>query len=60
MASDVSNNQGLVDGNQEIGKITLAKGVHPFSYNGANYDINPVTDISDKYDDRFDDYNYYE
>jgi hypothetical protein len=60
MANDVSNNQGLTTGSQQVGKVTLGKGKHPFSYESNNFEYNPVTDISDKYDERFDDYNYYE
>ena len=62
MANDIVNNQGGTTGNQQRGRITVkgpGRGTNGYKANTEQQLLSAVSDLSTKYDDRFDDPRYY-
>ncbi len=58
--ADISNNAGGASGNQKLGRVTVGYGEKAVSGNTSSVKESDINAVSDKYDDRFDEINYYE
>lgn len=58
--ADISNNAGAAAGNQKLGRVTVGYGEKAVSGNTSSVKETDINSVSSKYDDRFDEVNYYE
>ena len=58
--TDISNNAGASTGEQNLGRVTVCRGKGAISGDTSSTTETDINSVSDQYDERFDEVNYYE